>query len=84
MAYADITLRDPNPIKRWLQRRRFADAVRLLSSGNDRNDLRILDFGAGDGEVRVGNGRRHAKAAMSALCQPTVTWWPTSKPPRPA
>ena len=51
MAYADITLRDPNPIKRWLQRRRFADAVRLLSSGNDRNELRILDFGAGDGEL---------------------------------
>jgi SAM-dependent methyltransferase len=52
MAYADITVADHNPVKRWLQRRRFADAIKVLRRarlGDDRP--RVLDFGAGDGEL---------------------------------
>ena len=51
MAYADITTRDPNPIKRWLQNRRYADALRPLGVVLPSDRLRILDFGAGNGEL---------------------------------
>jgi SAM-dependent methyltransferase len=55
MAYADITIRDRNPVKRWIQRRRFSDALKALRGdwlGDRLGDrLRILDFGAGDGEL---------------------------------
>jgi len=51
MAYADITTRDKNPVKRWLQRRRFTDALAILTNACATARLRILDFGAGDGEL---------------------------------
>jgi SAM-dependent methyltransferase len=52
MAYADITIHDRNPVKRWLQRRRFSDALAVLRDATLSSDLlRILDFGAGDGEL---------------------------------
>ena len=51
MAYADLTTGDANPIKRWLHRRRYADAVAVLAGDNRRDRPRILDFGAGDGEL---------------------------------
>ncbi len=51
MAYADITTRDRNPVKRWLQRRRFSDALNVLRGAQLGDRLRILDFGAGDGEL---------------------------------
>ncbi len=51
MAYAEITTRDPNPVKRWLQRRRLADAVAIVKRAQSRDRLRVLDFGAGDGEL---------------------------------
>lgn len=48
-SYADITFRDRNPIKRWLQRERLAFAVGLLDA---RSGLQsICDFGAGNGEL---------------------------------
>jgi SAM-dependent methyltransferase len=50
MAYADITIRDRNRIKRWLHARRFNDALAPLKSGGD-GTLRILDYGAGNGEL---------------------------------
>jgi SAM-dependent methyltransferase len=50
MAYADLTTRDPNRVKRWLQNRRFRDAVGTLPPAGTA-PLRILDFGAGDGEL---------------------------------
>jgi SAM-dependent methyltransferase len=50
MAYADLTTRDPNRVKRWLHRRRFRDAVDLLPAAGIAPP-RILDFGAGDGEL---------------------------------
>jgi 2-polyprenyl-3-methyl-5-hydroxy-6-metoxy-1,4-benzoquinol methylase len=51
MAYAEITVRDPNPIKRWLQRRRFRDALAILYDADSTKLLKILDFGGGDGEL---------------------------------
>lgn len=51
MAYADLTIRDPNPLKRWLQRRRFSDALAVLKDAQPGAGLRILDFGAGNGEL---------------------------------
>ncbi len=51
MAYADITIRDRNPVKRWIQRRRLSDALAVLSNTRFRDRPRILDFGAGNGEL---------------------------------
>ena len=51
MAYADITTRDSHPVKRWLQRRRFTDALAVLASADANARMRVLDFGAGDGEL---------------------------------
>ena len=50
MAYSDITLNDRSAVKRWLQRRRFADALQALDGRLD-DQQQILDFGAGDGEL---------------------------------
>jgi len=49
MSYSDITINDPNPIKRFLQRGRFNDALKLYPSILD--DYTVLDFGGGDGEL---------------------------------
>lgn len=51
MTYEDITTSDRNPIKRWLQRRRFSDALRVLRGVRLGARLRVLDFGSGDGEL---------------------------------
>ena len=51
MAYADITTNDPNPIKRWLQRNRFVEAISLLPK--EISPTCILDFGGGDGELSL-------------------------------
>src|SRR6185503_247791 len=51
MAYADITTGDSNPIKRWLHRRRYTDAVAVLTGANRHDRPRVLDFGAGNGEL---------------------------------
>ena len=59
MAYADLTICDGNPIKRWLQHRRFSDAVAILEGTTARP--RILDFGAADGELT-----RHIRSIVPA------------------
>jgi len=52
MNYSDITTRDANPLKRWIQRRRFADALAVLESVPGRSArLQVLDYGAGNGEL---------------------------------
>ena len=51
MTYADLTIRDRNPVKRWLQRQRLADALKVLRAEPAGRRLRILDFGAGNGEL---------------------------------
>jgi SAM-dependent methyltransferase len=51
MSYSKITLYDPNPIKRWLQRRRFYDAIKVLGNAEPGDRQRVLDFGSGNGEL---------------------------------
>lgn len=54
MTYADLTTRDPNPVKRWIQSRRLSDALKVMRSEArpaDKKPLRVLDFGAGNGEL---------------------------------
>ncbi len=49
MSYSDATFADRNPIKRWLQSRRLDSAIRLADGTSE--PRRILDFGAGNGEL---------------------------------
>jgi 2-polyprenyl-3-methyl-5-hydroxy-6-metoxy-1,4-benzoquinol methylase len=51
MPYGDITINDPNPVKRWIHRRRFRDALGILESRRSNRAVEILDFGGGDGEL---------------------------------
>lgn len=51
MTYADLTIRDRNPVKRWLQRRRLRDAMAVFENTENNNGIRVIDFGAGDGEL---------------------------------
>jgi SAM-dependent methyltransferase len=51
MAYADFTTRDRSPIKRWLHKRRLADALKVFRNSDAVSRPRVLDFGAGDGEL---------------------------------
>jgi SAM-dependent methyltransferase len=50
MAYADITINDPNRFKRWIQRQRFRDALNVLRRADPSERTTLLDFGGGDGE----------------------------------
>ena len=47
MSYAALTREDASPLKRWLQERRLRAAVGLVETSS----RRIVDYGAGDGEV---------------------------------
>jgi SAM-dependent methyltransferase len=49
MPYSDITFKDKNPIKAWLQSRRLVVACRIANEMF--NSQCILDFGAGNGEL---------------------------------
>lgn len=49
MSYAEKTFRDPNPVKRFFQNRRLADAARLCAL--QPGVKMVVDFGAGDGEL---------------------------------
>ena len=51
MTYENITTNDPNPVKRWLQGRRFSDALRIWKKPRYDELLHILDFGGGNGEL---------------------------------
>jgi SAM-dependent methyltransferase len=46
--YAALTRDDPNPVKRWLQRRRLSDAFR--AAGGSTPGL-VVDYGGGDGAM---------------------------------
>ena len=50
MSYAEITFKDKNPIKRYLQKQRLVSAIDLLKQSNI-IPTKILDFGAGNGEL---------------------------------
>ena len=62
--YADITFNDPNPIKRYVQRRRLADALSVLNHLNERFAGRLLDYGGGNGELAKVAARRFPKAQV--------------------
>lgn len=49
MSYARKTFSDSNAVKRFFQRRRLKDALRLVEPGRAPNT--IVDFGAGNGEL---------------------------------
>ena len=49
MPYSDITFKDKNSIKRWLQRRRLIVATHIAVGKS--SPQCILDFGAGNGEL---------------------------------
>lgn len=51
MRYADLTIRDRNPVKRWLQTRRYAQAIAIARDLCAGTSPSVLDFGAGDGEL---------------------------------
>ncbi len=49
--YSEITVRDRNPIKSYLQRRRLRDALGVLDGLDGHFGGRFLDFGGGSGEL---------------------------------
>lgn len=51
MSYADFTINDPNPVKRWLQNRRLDDALVPLRYHDVQSSVLTLDFGGGDAEL---------------------------------
>ena len=51
MSYESITINDPNPVKRWLQRRRFSDALSVWKNPRTDRLFHVLDFGGGNGEL---------------------------------
>ena len=50
-SYAELTTQDPNPVKRWIQDRRLADALRFLRSVDIPQGVSVLDYGCGNGEL---------------------------------
>jgi SAM-dependent methyltransferase len=65
MSYADITLHDPNPIKRWLHERRLDDALKPLNGTAATFRGVVCDFGAGDGELCR---RLAARFPLATIC----------------
>jgi SAM-dependent methyltransferase len=50
-SYSDITIHAKSPIKSYLQRRRLRDALCVLDDLGERFPGKLLDFGAGNGEL---------------------------------
>ncbi|MGW8256516.1 MAG: methyltransferase [Thermoguttaceae bacterium] len=50
MSYGEITFRDRNPVKRWLQQQRLVSAIKLCGC-LPQEPRAICDFGAGNGEL---------------------------------
>ena len=51
MKYENITIKDPNLIKRYFHRRRFFDAFRIFKNVLSTGFVHVLDYGGGDGEL---------------------------------
>jgi SAM-dependent methyltransferase len=69
MSYFEITFKDKNPVKRWLQRRRLASAVRICQS-LPQPPASLCDFGAGNGELCKHLAERFRAARISCY-EPT-------------
>jgi SAM-dependent methyltransferase len=50
MSYAELTFKDRNPLKRWLQNQRLVSAINLYKC-TEQNPSQLCDFGAGNGEL---------------------------------
>ena len=61
-AYADLTWNDPNPLKRWVQRRRLADALEHVPEGMA--PTTVIDYGAGDGALATMAAARWPEASI--------------------
>lgn len=59
--YAALTRNDPNPVKRWLQRRRLHDALRAAGSVEPAT---IVDYGGGDGALTAMAAERWPEAEL--------------------
>ncbi|WP_019141913.1 class I SAM-dependent methyltransferase [Noviherbaspirillum massiliense] len=62
MSYAEITFKDKNPVKRWLQRRRLVSAVQAVS--RFKAPAVVCDFGAGNGELCKLLSRKYPNARI--------------------
>lgn len=63
--YAQMTLEDPNPLKRWVQRRRLADALACVTAKFPVDNL--VDYGAGDGALALLAARRWPNAGITCF-----------------
>jgi SAM-dependent methyltransferase len=63
MAYADHTFKDKNPVKSWLQQQRLVTALNL-AKGREKPVKRMLDFGAGDGELCKQFAHKYDKSTL--------------------
>jgi trans-aconitate methyltransferase len=64
--YSMITFKDPSAIKRYVQRRRLADALSVLDQRDERFAGRVLDYGGGNGELTKMIANRFPK--VQAVC----------------
>ena len=79
MNYADITFKDPNHIKRWLQYRRLKTALQLSNNYlNNKNKYSICDFGAGNGELCKLLAHRYIKSIITCY-EPTPELYDEAK-----
>jgi SAM-dependent methyltransferase len=60
-SYARLTRNDPNPMKRWLQRRRLDDA---LKAAEPAEPLCVVDYGGGDGALTAMAAERWPDAEL--------------------
>ena len=71
MSYAEITFRDKNPVKRWLQRRRLVSAIKFAYCSHPLPEV-VCDFGAGNGELIKTLADRYPHAKL--ICyEPTLS-----------
>lgn len=60
--YAALTWDDPNPLKRWIQRRRIGDALRRVPAGMRVSS--VVDYGGGDGALAALAAQRWPQARI--------------------
>ena len=60
--YADLTIHDKNPIKRFLQNKRLNHGLKILEKLDIGSDITILDYGSGDGELCMRIDKRIPKS----------------------
>ena len=71
MTYESLTVNDPNPVKRWIQKRRYYDALRAWEKPQLNEQVQVLDYGGGNGELlqRLAD----TPAVRATLYEPTAS-----------